>query len=307
LFQKSLDGDSDSMESVVADGNGWKGFWDFVLGHLDVVQVRDLHHLSQCFVVGREKGDHFEHVKVLFTEGQRGHNFFDLSSHLPINEFNFEIVFRQFPFFHLILNEIFFVVWHQIDRVLNIEICINDEHVGLLLNFIELTYYSKRCPKSCCISTLNIRVMRLISLEPVLGHHLPERQIGDPSLLGVRFQIDQIRFEVVPLSVHGLVPVVQKSLGENPSVQKALHEIVKVTDDFSHQSVLIGWMNDWIKTAIFIEVQTEKRHCFLREHPHSELPHQLLQFLVAEGDLCTGTANADKKLVLKMTLTVFDS
>lgn len=149
--------------------------------------------------------------------------------------------------------------------------------------------------------------MRLIGLEPVLGHHLPERQVGDPSLLGVRFQIDQIRFEVVPLSVHGLVPVVQKSLGENPSVQKALHEIVKVTDDFSHQSVLIGWMNDWIKTAIFIEVQTEKRHCFLREHPHSELPHQLLQFLVAERDLCTGTANADKKLVLKMALTVFDS
>lgn len=89
------------------------------------------------------------------------------------------------------------------------------------------------------------------------------------------------------------MPVVDKFLRKDTPVEESLHIVVEIADDLSHQSVFICWVDDRVETAVLVEMQTKEGQSTLLVHPYRKLSHQLLQLLIAEGDVPALTAKTD--------------
>ena len=94
------------------------------------------------------------------------------------------------------------------------------------------------------------------------------------------------------------MPVVDELLWKDTPVEESLHVIVEVADDLSHQSVFVGWVDDRVETAVLVEMQTKEGQSSLLVHPYHELSHQLLQLLIAEGDVPVLTAKTYQEFAL---------
>lgn len=143
LIDQLFDGDFEPVEGVIPYGDGRKDLGDSVLALGYIFEAGYFHHFPESLVVGTDEGDHFEHAEVFFAEGEGRHYLFYLFSHLLVNHFDFEVILIHLPVLYLVVLQKLFVVRHQIDGVLHIEVCVHQKDVPLPLHPVYLTDNTK--------------------------------------------------------------------------------------------------------------------------------------------------------------------